>query len=1237
VLSGASYTVTLAGNASIHSLTQAQPASTLAVTGGTLGIAGTYALQAGTLSLDGATLQGGACISSAAQVAISNQNTLSNLSWSGAVTIIRADPQIPYARIALAGDRFNGPAGGGSLTLGQGVLATLDGGTTLDNAAITLDGASLQQSGGSLALTVQDSVAATGMAALGNASGTLTNAGRINAAGNGTTLTVAAANFSNQGTMVVGSGATLFLDAGQIANTGRIAVGAGGTLGIQTGSMDRFTNGGVIGVSGGTLLLDLALTTAQLAAFPVAAGTLALAGPLDNAGATLRPGTAGLPNLLLQGGTITGGTILGNAGFSVGLPPPGTPSAGAPSLLSGVTIDGTLHVGASSDTQLTIADGLAVHGPAGSGAGTIEVTGGSTLTFLGTQSLDTVTIDLGGAGYTYFPDSLYAAGQLTLSAQVTVNQTGSQASLQGSGPVSILNRGTISAASAGGTFLLSSLANAGLVAVSNGGTAVLQGVTNAGTITDSAGALSVMGSLVNTGLIAIRGAGARYDGSEAFIAGLNNTGVVSVSNGATATLGRYGIGWTNGGTLAIAGAELSVGGTFSLSQLGTVQIGQGGTLGLAGTLVNTATLAIGAGTALAAVAFENGGAVQGGTITDAGGGILAQGGTLSGVAYRGVLSLGAAGASLTINNGIAATGPQGSGSGSFAVTGVGATLAFGTTETLDHVQVSLGAAGAGTTLATSLGQTLTLGRQASIRQTGQAATLGSPAGSIVNQGQILASQQGGTLTLLGSFANAGTLAVSNGETLVLQTTSLSNSGTISVTNAVVDAVQLTAPQLAAIHLVNSTVAVTGTLTATGSTVSVGAGRAIPVLKLNGELLGGTIQDWSQAVQFVGASVLDGVTYQGAMTIDRPFTTVTITDGLTLCGASGTQPGTLTLTGPGATLVWDSTQALDTATVRIGSTNPLFAAPAIVSATGNAPPVLLGAHLRVQQAGTYATIGGFAGAVSSAATITANVAHGQIALDGDRFTNTGTIGINNTDTVTDDAAGFTNAGLIVVGVGSALDLSLIDYFASGSLADQSFANTGSIVMAGGILAELTDDNTFPNVPLLNAPGASIAGAGVVASQIDNDGVIEARYGVLNLVQTVSGAGVMKVDPGAMLVLGGVGQGQTVGFSGTGGVLGLQPAAFLGTIAGFAAGDTIDLFDTTARSAAFSGHFLNVTLDSGDIVHFAVDTVSSSILNVTRGTHGDSLISFAGASPQITPGAKPMEIASVLPAIHPAHVL
>ncbi len=863
-----------------------------------------------------------------------------------------------------------------------------------------------------------------------------------------------------------------------------------------------------------------------------------------------------------------------------------------------------------------------------SAPGTIAIeSSGDTISIGGTHTLDHVTIEIGDPTPDYLGDALFADGPggrtstLTLGAHTNVLQTGSNATLAGAGDRGlVINRGSITAGMTG-TFTLRSLDNAGRIAVSGGGEALLSGIANSGTISDTDGVISVQGSLLNSGLMSVSGAGAAYQADPYTVPGLTNDGVFSVGPDATASLGLYGYGWTNAGTFDIAGGLLSVGGSFSPLELGQVHESSGGTLGLAGTLINTGTFALGRAGALPLVALQAGGEIDGGVVSDSGGGLLAQGGTLAGVTYRGALSLSQAGARGVVVDGLTLTDPLGAGLGALSVTGAGSSLVFGTSETLDRARVTLGGAGTGAQLAVAPGQTLTLGAQLALTQLGASGGIGSAGATLVNDGRIVANQAGGTLTLDGAFANAGTFLVSNGETLRLNTTALSNTGVFSVSHAVLDVSQATASELAAIELIDTQVDVTGRLASDGGTLFVGPGSAVPALSVSGMLAGGTVHDSGGGVRFAGAPVLDGIGYQGVLAIDQPFVSVTVLDGLHLTDASGTLPGSLTVTALGASLVWDSTQALDNATLSIGGASGLYAPPALVAAPGG-PEVQLGSRLQIRQAGANAEIGNGYGNFSSAATLTANVAGGQFILGGDRFSNTGTLGIGGGDTVTIASGGFTNAGLVVLGVGGALDLNLFAYLQGGSQAGQSFANTGRIQMAGGTLAEVTLGGALPKVPMLNAAGGVIFGAGVIASQIDNDGVIEARGGALNLVQTVSGEGTLRVDTGATLVLGGVGAGQTAVFNGAGGVLGLQPAYFLGEIGGFAAGDTLDLFDTSAQSASFVGDTLDVVLANNTTLHFDTTTELSGSLTVTAGLHGDSLIRFAPLDHQlIAPGGQP----------------
>lgn len=541
--------------------------------------------------------------------------------------------------------------------------------------------------------------------------------------------------------------------------------------------------------------------------------------------------------------------------------------------------------------------------------------------------------------------------------------------------------------------------------------------------------------------------------------------------------------------------------------------------------------------------------------------------------------------------------------------------------TLGLTNISIGAESTGATLT---GNQVTLGAAVVVRQTGANATIGGvvdyQGGTLTNLGKILGGVAGGTLTLAGDFTNAGTIAVSNGDDLLLDTSTLTNTGTISVTNGILSTEDVTTAQIAKIDLVNSPLAVLGTLTATGTTLSVGPGTSLPSLELGGTIEGGTIKDAGGGLAVVGEGVFNGVTYEGTVSINRPLAQLVILNDFTATGFSGSGAGSIALTGAGSELVWGSSATLNIATLTIGNPGLTYeghavAAPALVS--DNTPLVSLGAKLVIAQSGLYADVGGdnngalgtAFGTFASAATILAGFAGGDLSLEGASFTSTGTIAISNGDTITEGAANFVNAGQISVGAGSALNLDLYNYFFDQNFAPQSFANANSIALAGGTITELTDGGTFPSTPLLNQGGARISGFGTIQSAITNDGTITAAGGTLSLGQNVTGTGALIVEAGATLSLAGISTGETASFGGTGGVLGLAPASFLGEIGGFAAGDTLDLASTSATAASFSGTSLVVTLSTGSTITLATTTALTGSLTTTAGTDGDTLITFA----------------------------
>jgi hypothetical protein len=1279
------------------SYTTASLGSVKVTNAGTLGILGTLT-NTGTLALGagnaisalalGGLISGGTIKDSGGGLKLAG-GTLSGVAFDGTLSLATANTRLTVlGGLVMAGATGSG-AGSIALT-GGGSNIDFIGSQTLDNATVSLGGTAstgyaqqitagyynesaattltlgahvlLSQSGTYATLggyTTNDVIINNGTITAAYTSGFFNAGGLINngtilvangddvsaIGGNAGTITVSggtlsmAGTFANSGLLSLsGTASQLFANYGTaLANSGTLSVGGGAILSLGSSS-GIFSNTGTLLVAAASVSLGGSFTTASFGTVKVTnGGSLSLYGTLANSGTfSLGTGSA-IPVLTLgYGGTISGGAIADAGG--------GLVAAGG--TLSNVSYKGLLSLAAANAT-LTVAGGLAMQPATGTGVGTIAVTGAASSLYLaGSQTIGNAVLDIGAStagtyASIYLTKPTSSVATVTLAAGSSLVQTGNAILYGSSGFNSsagsyvsdgdtLLNNGTLSFNQANAFFNTrnANIQNAGAMSIGNGADISIAD----GTLTNS-GTISLSGSLSTLS----------FDTTDGNNDGFVNTGLLSIGAGNTVTLDGstnfYGtpiaaLQWSNAGTINVAGGTLYAGNAFTTAQLGRVAVSNGGSLVFdPDAVLNNAgaTLSLGTGSAIGTLML--GGTISGGTIADAGGGInfgqFSQygTGTLDGVTYRGALTVGSYGTA-TVTGGITLLPYTGAGAGTINLTNIGSVLDFSSTETLHASHLNLGAAlyGATLTAASSSGtNTLTLGAGQALSQVGAALTIGGYNGTISNLGSLGFTEAGGTLTLVGNITNSGTIAVSNGESLVLATNSLVNTGVISVTNGLLAIGNGTTAQLAAITLVNSDLAVTGTLTSTGSTLSVGAGTSIPVLKLQGTYLGGTIHDAGGGVQFTGPyAVLNGVTYQGALAINRPLSALSVVNGLTLTNASGASPGSLSLTGAGSALIWNSTQALDNATLTIGNAGLTYeghtvSAPAIAAAA-----VTLGAHLTVQQSGAYADIGGryytgetnplytAGGAVQSAATINAGLSGGNFMLEGASFSTTGTIAISNGDTVTAGAAATTNAGLISIGAGSALDLDLYNYFADSSLADESFTNAGTILMSGGSLTELTDGGSFPAVGVLDAAGGHIKGFGVINAPLLDNGVVEASGGTLTLDQAVSGAGTLQIDAGATLNLAAVSNGVTAAFFGANALLGLSPPSFLGAIRNFAVSDHIDLASTSASAASFSGSSIVVTLTGGGTLTLATTSALAGSISVAAGTHGDTMLTYAATS-------------------------
>jgi len=303
-----------------------------------------------------------------------------------------------------------------------------------------------------------------------------------------------------------------------------------------------------------------AASNATIAAPGTYAVTLATADSLSSllisdAGASvLDTGTLALTNTLgltagqftlSAGGEIAGGTLSATGGSF----------DWAGGALSNSVYQGVLSLTGTGES-LSIANGLTVTGAGG--IGTINATGGaSALAFIGTQTLNSVLVELGNAAG---GSTGLSFDTLTLGANTTVEQLGGNTlvpSWSVESGSTLINDGTITAGAynAGADILVTSLVNAGVIAATSpyGGYSIqATDYTNSGTLNAGGGVgITVSDSLVNTGLISDTGGVAvsapnlvndgqivlsGYNDYFAFEGGINGSAVETVSGNGTIAL-----------------------------------------------------------------------------------------------------------------------------------------------------------------------------------------------------------------------------------------------------------------------------------------------------------------------------------------------------------------------------------------------------------------------------------------------------------------------------------------------------------------------------------------------------------------------------------------------------------------------------------------------------------------------------------------------------------------------------
>ncbi len=159
--------------------------------------------------------------------------------------------------------------------------------------------------------------------------------------------------------------------------------------------------------------------------------------------------------------------------------------------------------------------------------------------------------------------------------------------------------------------------------------------------------------------------------------------------------------------------------------------------------------------------------------------------------------------------------------------------------------------------------------------------------------------------------------------------------------------------------------------------------------------------------------------------------------------------------------------------------------------------------------------------------------------------------------------------------------------TGTLRTLTVASAGATFLLQGSLTASRGLNLYSGLVALAggtltgaawvAAGAKIAGQGVINGAVSGGGVVDASGGVLKITGSVTGAGTLMIENAATLEVGrGVSGGIDFAAAATPAetlILDV-PGSAIGTITGFAAGDTIDLKGLAATGDTYAGGVLTV---------------------------------------------------------------
>lgn len=273
------------------------------------------------------------------------------------------------------------------------------------------------------------------------------------------------------------------------------------------------------------------------------------------------------------------------------------------------------------------------------------------------------------------------------------------------------------------------------------------------------------------------------------------------------------------------------------------------------------------------------------------------------------------------------------------------------------------------------------------------------------------------------------------------------------------------------------------------------------------------------------------------------------------------------------------------------------------------------------AGTIA-LNGAAQAIIDAATI----ASGLITLSGSAALET-PFGIDlagGTLAIGGQASQTLGGGTITIAAAASLDLAgtltadSLDQSGQATLTGGAATILGAASLAAGAMLDLAA-GTLAAGSLAIATTATIAGNGIIGAiptgvgliSLVANGVLEASGGTLDLGAALTGNA--TIATGATLDLAGSESGGTISFAGGAGMLVIDNVAALqDAVAGFAAGDAVDLIGIAPSLVSVSGNIVSIAQPSEE---FALDGGTPTI--AADGT-GGTLLTVGGAMPCFTRG-------------------